>query len=216
MIESYPVDWFAKAVVKHDHVDGASALNDREVRIVRKKLDPITVVPVTSEFLLRQDLDEVLVDRKPTLVVLVNRAGHYAWDARELAEERGASLQTFKELYTFLPDPDPRSGVDKNVSFIRRRLEQHARVRGVSMVCEATMRVSRVGPLDPLRIAVEYHYEFTEEALVQALERHPDVDVVYNANPNGKVTEAAHSHAGHADVEVLGFGDLMKRLYEAR
>jgi hypothetical protein len=83
------------------------------------------------------------------------------------------------------------------------------------MICEATMRVSRVGARDPLRIAVEYHYEFTEEALVHALRRHPDVDVVYNANPNGKVTEAAYSHAGHAGVEVLGFGDLMKRLYEA-
>lgn len=83
------------------------------------------------------------------------------------------------------------------------------------MVCEATMEVSRVGRLDPLRIAVEYHYEFTEEALVHALKRHPDVNVVCNSNPNGKATEAAYRHAGHAGVEVLGFGDLMKRAHEA-
>jgi hypothetical protein len=200
--------------VNHDHVERASAIDDREVRIVRKKLDPITVVPVTGDFLVRQDLAALLVDRTPTLVVLVNRAGHYAWDARELAEARGASLQTFKELYTFLPDADPRGGVDKNVSFVRRRLEQHTKVHAVSMICEATMHVRRVGALDALRIAVEYHYEFTEEALVHALERHPEVDVVYNANPNGKVTEAAYNHAGHAGVEVLGFGGLMKRLYD--
>ena len=56
---------------------------------------------------------------------------------------------------------------------------------------------------------------FTEEALVHALARHPDVDVVYNANPNGTVTDAAYSHAGHAGVEVLGFRDLMGRLHEA-
>lgn len=88
MIESYPVSWFEKAIVSHDHVEGAMAIDNREVRIVRKELNPITVVPVTSDFLVRQDLDEVLADRKPTLVVLINRAGHYAWDARELAEER--------------------------------------------------------------------------------------------------------------------------------
>jgi hypothetical protein len=216
MIQDYPVSWFAKTIVNHDRVEDAMAIDDREVRVVRKELNPITVVPVTSDFLVRQDLEELLVDRKPTLVVLVNRAGHYAWDARALAEEQGASLQTFKELYTFLPDSDPRGGVDKNVSFVRSRLEQHAKVRAVSMICEATMHVSRVGALDPLRIAVEYHYEFTEEALVHALERHPDVDVVYNANPNGTVTEAAYSHAEHAGVEVLGFRELMGRLHEAQ
>jgi hypothetical protein len=215
LILRYPVSWFATKIVNHDRVETATAIDDREVRIVRKGLDPITVVPVTSDFLVRQDLEGLLAQRKPTLVVLVNRTGHYTWEARELAEEQGASLQTFKELYTFLPDPDPRGGVDKNVSFVRTRLEQHAKVNAVSMICEATMHVYRVGALSPLRIAVEYHYEFTEEALVQALERHPDVDVVYNANPNGKVTEAAYSHAEHADVEVLGFKELMTRLHEA-
>lgn len=77
------------------------------------------------------------------------------------------------------------------------------------------MHVRRAGALDALRIAVEYHYEFTEEALVHALERHPEADVVYNANPTGKVTEAAYNHAGHAGVEVLGLGGLMKRLYDS-
>ncbi|MGI8757312.1 MAG: hypothetical protein ACR2MB_15945 [Acidimicrobiales bacterium] len=215
MIKSYPVSWFEKVIVKHDHVDGATAIDGREVRVVRKALDPITVVPVSSDFLVRQDLEELLVDHKPTLVVLVNSAGHYAWDARQLAEDQGASLQTFKELYTFLPDSDPRGGVDKGVSFVRSRLEQHSKVRAVSMICEATMCVSRVGTFDPLRIAVEQHYEFTEEALVHALKRHPKVNVVYNANPNGTVTQDAHSHAGHAGVEVLGLGDLLRRLHDA-
>lgn len=92
MIESYPVRWFARKIVKHDHVEGAMAIDDREVQVVRRRLSPITVVPVTSDFLVRRDLDELMVDRQPTVVVLVNRSGHYAWDARELAEERGASL----------------------------------------------------------------------------------------------------------------------------
>jgi hypothetical protein len=215
MIKSYPVSWFAQKIVKHGHVEVATAMDDREIRLVRKGLTPITVVPVMSDFLVRQDLEDLLAGHLPTVVVLVNRSGHYAWDARALAEDQGASLQTYKELYTFLPDPDPRGGVDKNVSFVRDRLEQHTKVRAVSMICEATMHVSRGGTLDPLRIAVEQHYEFTEEALVAALARHPDVDVVYNANPNGTVTRAAYSHAGHAGVEVLGFKELMGRLHAA-
>jgi len=77
------------------------------------------------------------------------------------------------------------------------------------------MEVRRTGGLAALRIAVEYQYEFTEEHLVQALDRHPDVEVVYNANPNGSVTEAAYEHAHHADVEVLGLKELMRRLHRA-
>ena len=214
MIESYPIDWFATSIVRHDRVERATATDDREVWVERRALEPITVAPVTSGFLVRQDLEELLRGRTPTLVVLVNRSGHYAWDAREFAEDLGSSVQTFKELYTFLADSDPRGGVDKNVSFVCSRLAQHTKVRAVSMICEATMDVSRTGTLDALRMAVEYEYEFTEEALVRALARHPEVDVVYNANPNGKVTQAAYRHAGHANVEVLGFKELMQRLHE--
>lgn len=213
MITSFPVTWFVKAVSDHDHVETAAAINDHEVRIVRKEFDPITVVPVKSNFLVLYDVEEVLAFCQPTLVVLINPSGHYAWDARRYAESHGASVQTMSELYTFLPEEDPRHGVDKKVDFVRRRLEQHTRVNSVSMICEATMQVSRNRPLEPLQIAVEYQYEFTEEALVDAKERHPDVDIIYNANPNGTVTEAAFDHATHAGVEVLGFKELMSRMH---
>lgn len=118
-------------------------------------------------------------------------------------------------MFTFLPDADPRGGIDRNVDYVLSRLEQHSKVRTISMICEATMEVRRTGGLAALRIAVEYQYEFTEEHLVQALDRHPDVEVVYNANPNGSVTEAAYEHAHHADVEVLGLKELMRRLHRA-
>lgn len=70
------------------------------------------------------------------------------------------------------------------------------------------MVVYRKPPLGPLRIAIEKEYEFTEEALVQALARHPDVDIVYNANPNGTPTEAANRHAAQVGFEILLFGEL--------
>jgi hypothetical protein len=50
---------------------------------------------------------------------------------------------------------------------------------------------------------------------LQALARHPNVDIVYNANPNGTVTQDAYCHADHAGVEVLGLKDLMGRLHAA-
>ncbi len=213
MIDSYLAEWFETKVVAHDAVSAAERVDDRVVRIFRKRYDPITVVPVTSPFLMREDVESVLAQSAPTLIVLVNADGHYAWDARMVAEDAGSSLQTFRELFTYLDDPDPRGGIDKRVSFVLDRLPQHVKVSTVEMQCEATMWIHRIGSLRSLQLAVEYHYEFTEEALVRALHRHSDVDVIYNANPNGKVTAEAHTHAGHAGVEVLGFGDLMGRLH---
>lgn len=213
MIQDYPIDWFKKVVVDHDTVEAAVPINEHEVRLDRKGLTPITVVPVGSDLLSLEDLESIMALHQPTLVVLINRDGHYAWDARAYAEEKGTSIQTFKELYTFLSDIDPRPGLNKDVSFVRSRLEQHTNVAAVSMVCEAAMQIDRKDALPSLQMSVEYHYEFTEEALVKALKHHPHVDVVYNANPNGTITQAAHDHAGHAGVEVLGFKDLMRRLH---
>jgi hypothetical protein len=212
MIKSYPVDWFKTAVLDHDTVEATVAINEYEVRLDRKGLPPITVVPVKSDFLSVEDLQSLMETHRPTLVVLVNRSGHYAWDARAYAEEQGCSLQTFKELYTFLPDTDPRPGINKDISFVRSRLVQHTKVAEVSMICEASMQIDRKGSLTTLLLSVERHYEFTEEALVGALDRHPSVDLVYNANPNGSITQAAHAHADHAGVEVLGFKELLGRL----
>lgn len=212
MIQAYPIEWFKDVVVDHDKVESAVPVNACEVRLDREGLSPITVVPVRSDRLSLEDLESILADHRPTLVVLINRDGHYAWDARTYAEEQGASIHTFKELYTFLSDTDPRPGLNKNVSFVRSRLEQHSKVAAVSMVCEAAMQIDRKGGLPSLQLSVEYHYEFTEEALVGALKHHPDVDIVYNANPNGTITEAALDHASHAGVEVLGLKDLMGRL----
>lgn len=213
MIQAYPIEWFKDVVVDHDKVEAAVPVNAREVRLDRKELSPITVVPVSSDRLSLEDLESILADHRPTLVVLINRDGHYTWDARTYAEDQGSSIHTFKELYTFLSDSDPRPGIDKSVSFVRSCLEQHDKVAAVSMVCEAAMQINRKGGLPSLQLSVEYHYEFTEEALVGALKHHPDVDIVYNGNPNGTITEAALDHAGHANVEVLGLKDLMGRLH---
>jgi hypothetical protein len=213
MIESFLAPWFERAVLRHDEVTDSEAIDRREVRVFRKRLDPITVVPLTSDYLERDDIEAVLADNRPTIVVLVNKNGHYEWAARELAESHDSSVQTYGELFSFLGDPDPRPGVDKKVAFVVSRIRQHRKVRQVEMICEAMMRVRRIDGLRSLLVSVESHYEFTEEAMVQALARHADVDIVYNGNPNGTITEAAHAHAKHAGVEVLGFGDLMRRLH---
>lgn len=214
MSSSSFVEWFLKAVTSHSHVKEAVAVDDDKVRIVRDGLPTITAVPVTKYFLDTNDVAEILAAHEPTLIVLAKPGDHYSWEAKEYAVSRGASLYTMKELFTFLPDSDPRGGVDKNVTFILDRLRQHSKVIDVSMICESYMRIDRMGALDSLRIAVEYHYEFTDEALVGALGRHGDADIIYNANPNGKVTQAAHRHADTAGIEVLGFGELMSRLHE--
>ncbi len=121
-------------------------------------------------------------------------------------------MQTYREFFTYLREEDPRPGVDKNVAFVKSRLSQHSKVRRLSMTCEATMRLERERPLSDIRLAVEYEYEFGEEALVRALERHPGADAVVNANPNGRPTMAALLHGQYANVPVYRIDDMMGAL----
>jgi hypothetical protein len=109
-------------------------------------------------------------------------------------------------------EPDPRRFVDKNVAYARQRLEQHSKVRTVEMICEASMRLNRRGGLSDVVVAVEFEYEFSEEAMVRALTRHPDVDVVLNSNPGGRPTGAALTHAAHAEIPIFSSIELMGAL----
>ena len=74
------------------------------------------------------------------------------------------------------------------------------------------MRVKRRGGLSDVIVAVEYEYEFSEAALVQALKHHPHAQVVINANPNGGATNAARTHGESAEVPILGMADAMGAL----
>ena len=60
MIQAIPIEWFRNAVVDHDRVEAAVPVNACEVRLDRKELSPITVVPVSSDHLSLKDLKGIL------------------------------------------------------------------------------------------------------------------------------------------------------------
>jgi hypothetical protein len=173
-------------------------------------LRPLSVGRVTNGI-----VGEVLEDGMATVILLIPKRGHYDWTARELATDSGSSVLTYKELMTALNSKDPRPFVDKNVDFATRTLRQHSKVHGLRMICESSFVLIRKEPLPSLTVAVDYQYEFTQEALVAAVERHPDARIFLNANPNGRPTSAAVGHGEFAGVEVHRIGELMSRLNRA-
>jgi hypothetical protein len=215
---TYATEWFAKKVAGHDTVTSVEALPTGQVKLERelkwdgKTLPSITVTPIRTDRADVSVVKEILAVSVPTVILLVPKRSHYDWDARELAEESGTTLHTFRELYTFMGERDPRPFVDKRVSYTVERLGQHSAVSSLAMICEASMRLSRHAGMSELVVAVDYQYEFSEEAVVQAIEHHPDASVIVNANPNGGSTEAALTHAKHAGVTIFGVSELMGAL----
>jgi hypothetical protein len=209
---TYATEWFAETIVKHGKVTKTEVLADGRVRVTRKDLPSITVAPIVADRIDRAIVGQVLEAGIPTVIVRVPKDAHYDWTAREFAEEQGSTINTVRETYSFMDQRDPRAFVDKHVDYARRSLRQHTQVWSVEMICEATMRLRRRGGLSDVIVAVEYEYEFSEEALVGALERHPDADVILNANPNGRPTSAALSHARHAKVPIFRLSELMGAL----
>jgi hypothetical protein len=216
--------WFASAVKKHSAVVEATALPDGLVRIERRdeiawedgseprEIPPISVAPLGNLRIDKQIVEATLVKSMPTVILLVPKLGHYDWDARELAMASGSTVLTFKELYVCMGVIDPRPCVDGNVSYNRERLEQHSRVAECRMICESSFQLRRKGSLGDVVVAVEYEYEFSEEAAVRAIGRHPAADVILNANPIGRSTTAAYLHARDAQVPIYRLGELMGAL----
>ncbi|MGO9956299.1 MAG: hypothetical protein ACLP50_10025 [Solirubrobacteraceae bacterium] len=157
-------------------------------------------------------MKEIFAVSVPTVILLIPKRSHYDWKAREFAEDNGSTVHTFKELYTFMGEGDPRACVAKNVDYVRERLSQHSAVSSLVMICEASMRLIRHQGLSELIVAVDYQYEFSEEAVVRAVKHHPDATVIANANPNGRSTGAALTHAKHAGVTIFGASELIGAL----
>jgi hypothetical protein len=213
----YGTEWFARAIRSHEGVTRASALPNGHVRLERRDfskrdLEPITVAPLFVDRVDTTAVECVLATAIPTVILLIPKASHYDWDARELAEGHGSTIHTVKELYTFVQEADLRPLVDKNVSYVLDRLNHHTSVEAIDMICEASMLITRRDGLSAIVAAIEYEYEFSEEALVRAIKHHPDADVVVNTNPNGKPTEAALTHAESAGVPVYGIAGVMRAL----
>lgn len=204
--------WFSSTITKHSLVITASTLSNGLVRLERKSLPAITVAPLGNPRIDIELVEAVLSKSTPSVIVLIPKDGHYDWDARELAMENGSTVFTMKELYAFMGEVDPRPFFDKNVGYALNRLEQHSRVIGVQMICEASLRLRREGALSDVVVAIEYEYEFSEEATVRAISRHPAADVILNVNPNGSSTRAAYSHSRDAQVPIFRISELMGAL----
>lgn len=207
----YATAWFARAIRTHDAVVSALALPNGHVRVERGGLWPVTIAPLGCDRVDLGIVQEVLADADPTIILPIRRDAHYDWSARDYAQRRGSTVHTYREMVTSLGFPDPRPHVEQMVEFATDRLGQHSRVLRVEMICEAYFSVVR-RDLPALTVAVAYEYEMTEEALVRAIQRHPGAQIIYNANPNGRPTEAALGHGQFASVETYRFGDLMRRV----
>lgn len=204
--------WFSDAIARHRTVTAVAPLSEGLVRIERKGLPSITVTALGNMRIDEPLVEAVLGEFSPTAVVLVPRAGHYDWSAREIAMNRGSTILTMKEIFTFLGELDLRTCQDKNVAYNRQLLAQHSRVRECQMICESSMVVRRSASLGDVTIAVEYEYEFSEEAAVNAIGRHPDADIILNANPSGTTTTVAYAHARDVRVPIYGLRELMGAL----
>ncbi|MBP2581825.1 hypothetical protein J3A78_002303 [Streptomyces sp. PvR006] len=209
---NYLTGWFVPKISGHGDVASAIRASSSLVQVERKNGTVVTIAPVSTPTLTETHVDEILGQGDATIICLVPKASHYLWSARTRAQDLGSDVQTMSEVFWAMGEEDVQGFLSKNVSYARRALGQHARVQQVQMICEASMRLVRHGGMPDIRVSVDYGYEFGEEALMQALERHPEVEVVLNSNPNGRFTSAALRHAENAGVRIFDMSSLMGAL----
>jgi hypothetical protein len=208
----FPAEWLMVNIIDHSSVSEAQQISSRCVILRRMNLDPVTVIPVSIPMLEVVHVDELLNEEIATIICLIPRISHYNWAAREEAIRRGSTVHTFYELNASLSYEDPRPFRKKSVAKIQSIVGMHRQVQSVQMECEAAMRIKRKKNLGDVTIVVEEVYDFGEEALMDALERHPDVDAVVNGNPSGSFTKSARDFARNIGVGVFSLQELMGAL----
>lgn len=209
---TYLTDWFARTIQQDARIASARPEANGWVSLRRHSGPEVTVVPLGDVDHADVDLvEEVLEQGVPTVILVIPARAHYAWAARELAERQGSVVFNSRQFKGALNLEDPRQYTDPQVAYGTSRIRQQPGVDDLTMVCENLFEVRRTGH-SPLLVAADYQYEFSEEALVEAIARHPDAQVIYNANPNGRPTTAASRYAKQVGIEVLGIGGLLRRI----
>ncbi|MGV9358330.1 hypothetical protein [Streptomyces misionensis] len=208
----YLTDWFVPKIAAHNDVASARRISARRLSAQRNDGVVVKIAPVQVEILSESLVDQILREDTATIICLVPKSSHYLWSAREHANNLGSDVQTMSEVFWSMTEENPQGFLSKDVSVPRRILSQHSHVERVEMICESSMRIARMGRMSDVKVSIEYGYEFGEEALVKALDRHPGMDVVLNSNPNGRMTSAALEHAEHAGVRLMSLSSLMGEL----
>lgn len=194
--------WVANKILEHDNVIGAELLDNRMVRITRKKYPDVVIATTAVERFDDVTLRKVVTDPSAVNFVVNMTRDHYiTGEAIKLASAYHTPIGGMSDLFRALNEPDVSSYVNPEIIFIERSLRQHNRVTEFERLWDRKYRIDRLG-LPSVDVVFLNDYELTADHIRKAWDRYGPFSMVVKTNPNGKATTTAHQVADELGCKI--------------
>ena len=203
-------DYVRNMLLKSHDVTGAVWVEDRIIEISRKKYGSFQAAILKEKLVDTQHVEPFLA-RPVAVIANFPKIGKWTGGAIERCEAHGKAWGQWGVLLRALGNEAPETTENPEISFNRRALIQHTRVRAVRFLYDHLLLVEHQNGRE-LRIALLYEYDLSGDDVRSAWDRLGPFDILLKTNPNGSLLNDAHYAAEALGAKVLGFGDMLSYL----
>jgi hypothetical protein len=181
-----------RKIEKHDNVELVELLDDKLLRVHRKKYDPVVAATMAVDRLdavsFRTAVNGAI--SRPDYVVNVPVEAIVLGDAIQLARQQGIGIGQFRDFMAALASSDVALHRSSDIRFVEESLPQHSRVKAIEPLADRHYRIERHG-LPPVEIVFLNQYDLTVDHIRIAKKRYGSFDAIVLTNPNGGATSEA-------------------------
>ncbi|WP_189342287.1 hypothetical protein, partial [Mesorhizobium sp. M2A.F.Ca.ET.067.02.1.1] len=147
------------------------------------------------------------------VAVIVNflKIGKWTGEAIALCEAHGKAWGQWGVLLRALGNEYPETTENPEISFNRRALSQHSRVKDVSFLLDHVLLVEHENGRT-FRVAMLYQYDLCGDDVRMAWDDLGPFDLLLKTNPNGSILIDARQVGEALGIKVFGIKDMLAYL----
>jgi hypothetical protein len=204
-------DEFVRGLIaKSREVSGASWIDDKIIRIVRKNNDSFDAA-ILKEKLVTADHVKNLVGSDVSVIANFPKVGKWKGEAIELCEAHGKAWGQWSVLLRALGSDTPEATENPEIAFNRRALSQHSRISDVRFILDHLLLLTHDSG-KRVTVAMLYEYDLTSADVRKVWGDIGPFDVLLKTNPNGSIMSDAIETADSLGTRVFEIRDLLAYL----
>lgn len=214
LIDDWTGKWVAARLGDEPNVLSCEQKTSNSFVVIREELPPVTVVTMSNGVIDKAGLEGLIshAGGKIEFLCIVKKDFKIESAAMLLADETPFGIGGVGELKSALRMESPETYLGGDAAFIKKGLRQHDKVVCATRLDLRTYEIERVGALSTLVVVAINDYDITAEAVRDAFENRRQIDIILKSNPNGNISDGAHTVAEGLGAKVLRWGEFLGAL----
>lgn len=203
-------DFIKSLILKGDGITGAVWQSDSIIEISRKLYPPFQAA-ILRQKLVREEHVQPLLGLPVAVIANFPKIGRWTGEAIALCEAHGKAWGQWSVLLRALGNEFPEITENPEISFNRRALYQHKRVKSVDFLLDRVLLVKHESGVT-FRVALLYEYDLCGDDVRRVWDDLGPFEIILKTNPNGSILVDARDVAEALGIQIFDIKDLLSYL----